>query len=129
MDFRQHDHHRSGPSHGPLDLFPTRRPELVTLPAVRVECSSFRLRGRLNALRPGVETWFEFAEERSMRGAHTTVPRPMRQDVREAVVAETVFGVQPGATYYYRVAARTGGEVRYGPVLEVTTRLVAARGD
>ncbi len=111
-----------GPGFGATMSFKTLAyalPTVMTVPAT-VSGTSVTLNGVFNGSGFTASTWFEYANNPSMIGSATT--STVTQSSASGVFSDTVSGLAPNTTYYFRAVVKNiGGTVVGTSVLSFTT--------
>jgi sugar lactone lactonase YvrE len=93
-------------------------------PATELLKSGARLNGELFTEEPQTEYWWGYGKQHAQGVGsyeHATVPKAVLGN-QQMATGEPVTGLEPGATYYYRMFARNQeGVVREGPEIDFRT--------
>ena len=97
------------------------QPEAVTGHVSQVEPTAAELNGTINPEGDSTTYWFEYGSTESF-GSKTAEKVLANTKAGQYPVWETITGLTPGATYYYRIVAHNSGVTTYGkPVMSFTT--------
>jgi len=118
-----------GPSFSAVVSFTTLNYHLATIitsAPTAITSTSATLNGSFTGDQ-NTQTWFEYANNASMYGSSTT--NAITQSGVKGFLSQTVSGLQPNTTYWFRAVAQTNEGTSYGqPTLSFTTTSATSGG-
>lgn len=121
--FRAMGVNATSPDYGTILDFTTSgygMPSAITLPATNISQNQATLNGTFNANGLSVDTWFEYGTNSSLSGASST--NIISQSSTSGNISETLNGLSPNTTYYFRAVSRSaGGTKRSNAILSFLT--------
>ena len=112
----------SGTSRGDiLSFLPGAAPTVTTLIATSVGETSATLNGTVNPNGLATSAWFEWGTSPSLATFNTSSAQALGAGTSPQSVTEALSGLNPGTTYYYRVAASNSTGRTNGSIASFTT--------
>ena len=99
----------------------TTPPVVETVGPTNVGARSGRIRGRVNPAGLATQAWFEWGTEASPDDFQTTEAQALPASATDTMVWHELTGLEPGTTYYYRVAAENEVGAARGQIRSMTT--------
>ncbi len=96
-------------------------PKASTIGASEITATGAALGGTVNPNGLETDTWFEWGTDPDLGSFVRTGTQPAGKDAAETPVTQSVTGLNPMSTYYFRVAASNGTGDARGAVLSFTT--------
>ncbi len=96
-------------------------PEASTIAASEITATGAALGGTVNPNGLETDTWFEWGTDPDLGSFARTVIQTAGKDAAETTVTQSVAGLNPMSTYYFRVAASNGTGDARGAALSFTT--------
>lgn len=121
--FRAMGVNATSPDYGTILDFTTSgygMPSAITLPATNISQTQATLNGTFNSNGLSVDTWFEYGISSSLSGSSST--NIISQSSTNGNMSETLSGLSPNTTYYFRAVSRSaGGTKRSNAILSFVT--------
>jgi hypothetical protein len=112
----------SGTSKGAiLSFLPGAAPTVTTLTATGVGETGATLNGNVNPNGLATDAWFEWGTSPSLATFDTSSAQALGAGTDSRSVMDTLSGLSPGTTYYYRVAASNATGPANGSIASFTT--------
>lgn len=100
---------------------PVIAPGVTTAAAGSVATASATLNGSVNPQGNATDGWFEWGTSSTLSTYNTTAAQPVGSGGAGVAVGQSLAGLSPNTTYYFRAAASNGGGTTRGSILSFRT--------